>query len=125
MTETYSALVVGDDERSTEPFGMRDLILVAVDFSDAFPRLRVPVGLELVGEVRVLQEVAVALDLAVSQLIEDQSSRTKIILQNSNTPIEIGTYLDKDGVLIDALDNDTALQFNHSILLLKIVNASC
>jgi hypothetical protein len=33
-------------------------------------------------------------------------------------------YLNDDGVFIDALNDDTALQFNHSILLLQSVNAS-
>lgn len=33
-------------------------------------------------------------------------------------------YLNNNGAFIDSLHNDTALQFDHSILLLKIVHTS-
>ena len=65
--KTYDALVVGDDERSAELFGMKELILLTLDFF-LLCRIGIPLVVVFTSEVRVLQVVSVTLNMAVRQL---------------------------------------------------------
>ncbi len=120
---TYGSLVVSDDERSAEPLGVGDLVLLTLDLF-GMTRFGFNSGFAVfTSEVRVIQEVAVALHTTIGKL---QINMKLTFFRICKNKIEANKYyLDDYGALIDALNDDAALQFNYSILLLKIVHASC
>ncbi len=110
---------MGDNKRSAEVFRIDQLVLLTFDLFRVTGLGDVTGFAVLTLEVRVFSEVTVALNATVSKLYDTMEFK---IYQSKIVDFE--NYLNDDGVLINALNDDTTLQFNHSILLLQSVHAS-
>lgn len=103
----YRALFVVNCERSVEDIQVGDNILFSFN---------------VLGSVQwITQEIAVAANAAVSQLDWNRNSFCQSTLPKAMDR-RVKYYLDGEGVIIDALNGDGALQFNYSILLLQFVD---
>lgn len=115
---------MGDNERSAQVFRIDQLVLLTFDLFWV-TGLGDETGFAVLTlEVRVFNEVTVALNATISKLydiMEFFNQREKMFFFFF---FYFENYFNDDGVLINALDDDTALQFNHSILLLQSVHAS-